>query len=120
MNNTDFDQKILQEISRINLQDDEHSVNVLNNFLDSLSSSNRKVFVKRYYYNDTIQDIATAMSLSEHNVKTILTRTCGELEVYIYTNGLSSYAEGSENDSQNVLNIIKNCISIIYHISCKV
>ena len=85
MENTNINIEILKELENIHMQDNEQSVCLLNQFLDNLSTNNRKVFIKRYYCYNDIKDIAAAMSINENTVRNILFRTCGELEAYIYS-----------------------------------
>ena len=44
-------------------------------FLGTLSVTARRVFLRRYWYADTVQDIASRYRMSESNVKTTLHRT---------------------------------------------
>ena len=48
---------------------------LLNDFLRSLNDTARVVFLRRYWYCDTIADIARRYSLSQSNVKTSLSRS---------------------------------------------
>jgi len=48
---------------------------VLNRFLESLSLPTRAVFMRRYWYMNTIKEIAQNYGLSESNVKVTLLRT---------------------------------------------
>lgn len=107
MNNTDFEKTTMEELNRIYLANNEQSVSLLNNFIDSLSTTNRKVFIKRYCCYNDIKDIAASMSISENTVKNILLRTCGELEVYIYSSGLTANVDDDATNYQNVMNVIK-------------
>lgn len=52
---------------------------VLNRFLESLPTSQRNVFVRRYWYFDTVRDIADAYDMTESRVQTILLRERREL-----------------------------------------
>ena len=46
----------------------------INGFLSSLPSEKRKIFVCRYFYADSIKDIAARMKMSENNVSVTLNR----------------------------------------------
>ena len=46
----------------------------LNRFVLSLDEEKRNIFLRRYYYLDSVAEIARRFSLSENNVKTILHR----------------------------------------------
>lgn len=52
---------------------------VLEAFLDSLSTENRLIFLRRYLYADSIADICKRYDLSESKVKTQLHRTRNKL-----------------------------------------
>lgn len=49
-------------------------LNAINDFLDKCEPKYSRVFVRRYWFFDTINDIATRYHLSESNVKQILSR----------------------------------------------
>lgn len=53
---------------------------VLKDLLTELPVQNRRVFVRRYWYCSAIDEIATAMDLSEANVRTILSRVRSKLK----------------------------------------
>lgn len=48
--------------------------NVLNSFLANLPAKNRQIFVRRYYFCDSIKDIASRFGVSESKVKSLLFR----------------------------------------------
>ena len=47
---------------------------IIENFLDSLSTENRVIFLRRYWFSDTYSDIAARMGMTEKNVSVRLTR----------------------------------------------
>lgn len=53
---------------------------VINDFLAGLSKRNRRIFVRRYWYMSSVKEIARAMSLSEGNVMTNLSRSRAKLK----------------------------------------
>lgn len=55
----------------------------INNFLRSLSADVRIIFVRRYWYNSTITDIAADYSLPVGTVKSILSRTRKKFREYL-------------------------------------
>lgn len=59
----------------------------LNGFLAGLSEEKRSVFVRRYWYMDSIADIAQRYSLSQSKVKTMLFRSRAQLRVYLEKEG---------------------------------
>ncbi len=64
-------------------------IGAINSFLLSLDSESRIVFVRRYWYADSIQAIATRMQMSESKVKSMLFRTRNKLRAYLHKEGLS-------------------------------
>ncbi len=59
----------------------------INGFLAGLSEEKRSVFVRRYWYMDSIADIAQRYSLSQSKVKTMLFRSRAQLRVYLEKEG---------------------------------
>ena len=55
----------------------------MNDFLASLDASKRVIFVKRYWYGESIADIAAELSLSESNVATTLHRLRASLKDFL-------------------------------------
>ena len=54
--------------------DDETLGRVINEFLSSLSKENRMIFMRRYFYSDSIEEISKAFGKSEGAVKNVLYR----------------------------------------------
>ena len=59
----------------------------INRFLEGLESSSRKVFVRRYFYVDTLADIAAAYQMSEAGVKSLLFRLRQKLKEFLEKEG---------------------------------
>ena len=69
---------------------DENSLTeFINAFLSTLPKKKRIVFVKKYWYLDSIRDIAASTGLSESNVKTILMRTRAKLKKALEEEGVT-------------------------------
>lgn len=62
---------------------------ILNRFLDTLNRENRLVFLRRYWYADSICDIAARYGLSESKVKVQLHRTRVRLKQYLQKEGIT-------------------------------
>jgi len=62
---------------------------LINGFLRELPSEKRTVFVCRYYFLDSMKDIAENHGISVANVKTILHRTRNALKKYLEKGGFS-------------------------------
>lgn len=81
----------LDEISQIAVSDydvddayrQEEFMRIVNLFLRSLPERERNVFIKRYYYTDTVPDIAAWFGISQANVLKILSRTRQKLKKYL-------------------------------------
>ena len=61
---------------------------ILSAFLRPLTPENRMVFVRRYWYVDTVADIAARYGISENAVMTRLSRTRDKLRVYLKKEGI--------------------------------
>lgn len=61
----------------------------ISSFLYTAGSENRLVFVRRYWYADSIAAIAARYGLKESNVKTILFRTRNKLKEYLEKEGIT-------------------------------
>lgn len=62
---------------------------ILNAFLDGLSVDERRVFLCRYWYFDSIKDIAKRFSFGESKVKMMLKRTRGKLLDFLEKEGIT-------------------------------
>lgn len=62
---------------------------LLNEFLGTLSDENRRIFMRRYWYADSIAEIAQRFRLGESNVKTKLMRTRNALRVFLEKEGVT-------------------------------
>ena len=61
----------------------------LNRFLGGLKQEERKIFVRRYYYMESLKEISEGMGRKESYVKTSLHRTREKLRDYLKKEGLS-------------------------------
>ncbi len=60
---------------------------IINRFLNSLNLRRRNVFLRRYWYLDSISTIAGQYGLTESAVKTMLFRIRRELRTYLEKEG---------------------------------
>ena len=60
----------------------------LNRFLESLPKSKRNIFLERYWYLNSIEDISLKNEMSQNNVKVILYRLRKDLRKYFYERGI--------------------------------
>lgn len=61
---------------------------VINKFLFELDEEKRRIFVRRYYYSDSVSDIASRLHIGVPKVKTTLHRLRGELREYLEKEGI--------------------------------
>ena len=61
---------------------------LINEFVSSLSSDDRIMFVKRYWFIESISDISTEFGIKEHNVSVRLSRIRQKLSNYLKENGV--------------------------------
>lgn len=61
---------------------------LIDEFLDTLSKKNRMIFVRRYWYQDPIKDIAAETELTEGTVRTRLTRLRDKLKEFLESRGV--------------------------------
>ncbi len=77
----------------LNTAEDEYSLKLLSeeidNFLNTLDRENRVIFVRRYWYADSITDIAERVSINSHNVTARLYRIRENLKKYLKKAGYS-------------------------------
>ena len=59
----------------------------LDQFLDTLDQENRVIFVRRYWYSDSISEIAERLHMSKNNVSVRLSRTRERLKNYLKKEG---------------------------------
>ncbi|MCR5267540.1 MAG: sigma-70 family RNA polymerase sigma factor [Lachnospiraceae bacterium] len=59
----------------------------INSFLAGLEETNRKIFVRRYFYVDALSDIAKAYGMSESGVKSQLFRLRQKLKEFLEKEG---------------------------------
>ena len=62
---------------------------VLNRFLETLSYDNRVIFLRRYWYLDTVAEIANRYGMTESKVKTQLHRTRAKLHAFLEKEGIT-------------------------------
>ncbi|MBN2796889.1 MAG: RNA polymerase sigma factor [Clostridia bacterium] len=55
----------------------------INDFLRNLKKENRMIFIRRYWFGDSIKNISTRYQISQSKVKTSLFRTRNELNHYL-------------------------------------
>ena len=61
---------------------------IINSFLNSLNTTERRVFVCRYWYCDSIADICNQFGFGQSKVKMMLLRTREKLSIYLKERGV--------------------------------
>ena len=61
---------------------------ILEGFLDTLSGTERVIFMRRYWFADSYRDIAAYVGLSEKNISVRLTRTRKRMMQYLMERGV--------------------------------
>ena len=61
---------------------------LLDGFLETLDKRSRIMFVRRYWYSDSISDLAERFQISNNNVSVRLSRISGKLKRYLKKEGV--------------------------------
>ena len=64
---------------------------IIEGFLDTLTVENRVIFLRRYWFADSYQDIAAFIGLTEKNVSVRLTRIRGKMKQSLMDREAVSY-----------------------------
>ena len=85
--------------------EDDLSV-ILEKFLDSLDQKSRVMFVKRYWFSQSVKDIAKEFGVTENNISVKLARIRSKLRKYLERKGIpfEFYVSG-----KNIKNITFSC-----------
>lgn len=59
----------------------------IDRFLDTLSSANRRIFLRRYWFGDSLQELARQEKLSVNALSVRLSRLRSQLKSYLYKEG---------------------------------
>lgn len=62
---------------------------LLNEFLAVLTKESRMIFLRRYWYGETVAEIAQRYGVSQSKVKTSLHRTRGKLKAFLEKEGIA-------------------------------
>lgn len=78
------DDAVLNELYSFLSDADSHNLlKDLNEFLSTLKSRDRSVFIRRYYYLEDINTIAENYGIKEGNIRTVLMRTRKKFKKYL-------------------------------------
>ena len=56
---------------------------IIESFLDTLTKENRVIFMRRYWFSDSYEEIADRVGISEKNVSVRLTRIRKQMREYL-------------------------------------
>ncbi len=94
---------ILDELAEVIADEDEQTVeadglmDAINRFLNRETTKNRIIFVRRYFYNDSVREIGKRVDLKENAVRASLFRTRKKLAIYLKKQELGGiYLEKNE------------------------
>ena len=62
---------------------------MLNLFIGTLSEEKRLIFMRRYWFEDSISDISARYGMSESKIKVTLHRVRKELKVFLSKEGVT-------------------------------
>ena len=71
------------------ISEDGELRNSINAFLGTLSEDNRKIFVRRYWYAGSVEEIASDYGFGKSKVKMSLLRTREKLKEYLESEGIA-------------------------------
>ena len=64
------------------------TVSTINQFLRGMDTGNRVIFIRRYFFGDSIQDISQQLKSSESKVKSTLFRARQKLKIHLEKEGV--------------------------------
>ncbi len=85
---TELEDCLVQPVNDVCPCEMELTAKAISKFLRTLSYESRNVFMRRYWFFDSISDIASRFSITESKVKSILFRTRGKLKVFLMKEGI--------------------------------
>lgn len=84
--------EVEQDVMTLNTVEDEIEAKALARlievFLDSLSAENRVIFMRRYWFSDSYEEIAQKVGITEKNVSVRLSRLRRQLKVFLVREGV--------------------------------
>ncbi|MBO5262431.1 MAG: sigma-70 family RNA polymerase sigma factor [Clostridia bacterium] len=81
-------ENVLSDSSICDNISDEHISQAINSFLKGQKESIRNVFIRKYWFFDSVESIAKRYSYSESKVKSILCRARSNLKKYLIKEGI--------------------------------
>ena len=82
-------EQCIPDESRERMLDARELGRILNSFLSQLSTESRVIFLRRYWYVETVAEIAQRLGITESKVKTQLHRTRKKLAAHLNMEGIT-------------------------------
>ena len=82
--------ELLEVAGQSNIENEVDSIllsETINKFLKSLDEETRFIFIRRYFFTDSLLEIADTLQISEGKTKTVLFRTRNKLKNYLTKEG---------------------------------
>ncbi len=73
--------------------DEMYILDIINKFLDNLGREKRKIFLMRYFYINSIEEISKNLNMSKNSITTILFRLRNDLKKELEKGGISVWRE---------------------------
>jgi RNA polymerase sigma-70 factor (ECF subfamily) len=61
---------------------------IIDDFLDTLDKDNRVMFVRRYWFSDSLSELSKMFEITEHNASVRLSRIRGRMKKYLIKRGV--------------------------------
>ncbi len=77
--------------SSVSVEDEIEAIEVsraIDRFLESMDKQNRILFVRRYFYSDSVEELAELFRTSKHNISVRLSRIRKNLKKYLIKEGV--------------------------------
>ena len=77
--------------SSVSVEDEIEAIEVsraIDRFLESMDKQNRILFVRRYFYSDSVEELAELFRTSKHNISVRLSRMRKKLKKYLIKEGV--------------------------------
>ncbi len=68
--------------------DSKELAKIIDDFLDTLAKDNRVMFVRRYWFSDSLAEISKMFGITEHNAAVRLSRIRGQMKKYLIKRGV--------------------------------
>lgn len=84
----ELEECIPSEESVQEMAEEKALIETINRFLEALPKKSRVIFVKKYWYMESVKEIAAELKIGESSVKITLMRTRKKLREYLESEGI--------------------------------